>query len=132
MTLPISDARSSRFLPRRPQMISPTHSIPVIAPMSPSAPFPMTPSLSATGLSDMTQHEHAIDFATHSWDLATGGLKTLTAKRELPIRPDRRTPEVLPESLAPSRGYTLALIILSCAVLMLIGGAVALFAMLQP
>ncbi|MBV9231065.1 MAG: hypothetical protein JOZ18_17275 [Chloroflexi bacterium] len=80
----------------------------------------------------MTQHEHAIDFATHSWDLATGGLKTLTAKRELPTRPDRRAPEMPPESLATSRGYTFALIFLLCAVLILIGGAIALFAMLQP
>jgi hypothetical protein len=78
----------------------------------------------------MTEHEHAIDFATHSLDLATGGLKTLTAKRELPMRPDRRAPEMLPENLVPSRGYTFVLIILLCLVLMLIGGVVALFAML--
>lgn len=132
MTLPTSGARSSRSLPRRLQIIPPTHSIPPDPPVPSSASFPMTPSPSATGYTDMTQHEHAIDFATHSWDLATGGLKTLTAKRELPTRPDRRAPEMPPESLATSRGYTFALIFLLCAVLILIGGAIALFAMLQP
>lgn len=77
-------------------------------------------------------HEHALDFATHSWDLATGGLKTLTAKRELPMRPERRTAGSLPEPKFSKRNYMFVLIILSCIVLMLIGGGVVLVAMLQP
>jgi hypothetical protein len=77
-------------------------------------------------------HEHALDFATHSWDLATGGLKTLTAKRELPPRLDRRVANPVPDALATTRSYTFALIILTCVVLMLIGGGVVLFVMLQP
>jgi hypothetical protein len=75
-------------------------------------------------------HEHALDFATHSWDLATGGLKTLTAKRELPPRIERRAAETS-ASTPPSLSYTLVLAIFACIVLMLIGGGVVLFVMLQ-
>ena len=81
------------------------------------------------GAPNKAAHEHAIDFATHSWDLATGGLKTLTAKRELPTRPDRRSADALPDEM--SRSYLFALIILICLVLTLIGGGIILFIMLQ-
>ena len=84
------------------------------------------------GNAEQTDHEHAIDFATHSWDLATGGLKTLTAKRELPIRPDRRPTGVMPDMLAASRNYVFVLIILACIVLMLVGGGLVVLVMLQP
>ncbi len=77
-------------------------------------------------------HEHAIDFATHSWDLATGGLKTLTAKREFPLRVDRRAIEARTEDARAARSYTLALAIMACVVLMLIGSGIVLFVMLQP
>jgi len=127
VTLPTSDAQSARFLPRRPRMVPQTHSIPVI----PQIPFPSTPS-PATGYRNETQHEHALDLATHSLDLATGGLKTLTAKRELPVRQDRRVPDITPDTWSTTRSYTLILVVLSCVVLMLIGGGIALFAMLQP
>ncbi|HLI90591.1 MAG TPA: hypothetical protein VKV37_18020 [Ktedonobacteraceae bacterium] len=76
--------------------------------------------------------EHAIDFATHSWDLATGGLKTLTAKREVPMRSERRVADILPEALTSSRSYTFALVILACVLLILVGVGVVLFVMLQP
>jgi hypothetical protein len=80
----------------------------------------------------MQHHEHALDFATHSWDLATGGLKTLTAKREFPRRPDRRQSELSSrEQAAPAGSYKLTLIILTCVVLMLIGGGMVLLVMLQ-
>ena len=124
---------SKSFIPRRPQMISPTHS------MSENPAFPHTPHIlppssvrSINGNAEQTDHEHAIDFATHSWDLATGGLKTLTAKRELPIRPDRRPVGVVPDMLAASRSYMFVLVILACIVLMLIGGGLVLLVMLQP
>ena len=39
----------------------------------------------------MNAREGDINFADHSWNLATGGLKTLTAKRELPPGLERRT-----------------------------------------
>ncbi|GCE27754.1 hypothetical protein KDA_32380 [Dictyobacter alpinus] len=77
-------------------------------------------------------HEHALDFATHSWDLATGGLKTLTAKRELPRRPERRPASVVPDIVATSRSYMFALVIMGCILLMLFGGGIVLFVMLQP
>jgi hypothetical protein len=79
----------------------------------------------------MKRREHALDFATHSFDLATGGLKTLTAKRELPSRSDRRAPDVAAD-VATSHSYLFALVILSCVVLMLIGGGIVLTIMLQP
>ena len=71
------------------------------------------------------------DFS-HSWDLATGGFKTLTAKRELPPPQQRRgqaTP--LPEP-PPARSYMFLLVILACIVVMLISGGVVLFMTLQP
>jgi len=146
-----SDAQPSRQLPRRPQIISPTHSIPssvqqggsdampssipsatpLASPQSSLPGRPVTP-LPTTEQSEMS-YEHAIDFATHSWDLATGGLKTLTAKREFPTRLDRRSTELsqdLNES-SSMRGYLLAMIVLVCVIFMLIGGGVILFVMLQ-
>jgi len=97
----------------------------------------MPPSpLSPIGLSDELDHDdRAIDFASHSWNLATGGLKTLTAKRELPSLLERRS---LEKSLDTSnaagapRSYTFLLIILICLVIMLISGSVVLFVMFQP
>ncbi len=136
MTSQTPNERPSRLLPRRPHAALPSHSIPdsnnprsshTLSSTIPTAPLP---SPSSTGASNKSTHEHAIDFATHSWDLATGGLKTLTAKRELPARPDRRTVDTQPEEL--SRSYLFALVILACLVLMLIGGGVVLFVMLQP
>ena len=73
----------------------------------------------------------ATDFASHSWDLATGGLKTLTAKRELPLRIEQRTSEQLPEQ-ATQRSYAFALMLLVCALIMLISGGIVLFLMIQP
>jgi hypothetical protein len=118
-------------------MSLPTHSMP-ISPSSPSllsssfSPSSSGPFGSVMGSDENTEHKHAIDFATHSWDLATGGMKTLTAKRELPTRPDRRARGAAVHEQALARNYTFALIILICLVLMLIGGGVVLFVMLQP
>lgn len=134
VTLPTPDAQSSEFSQRRPHSIPPTYSIParpqVVQPTSLTTPPPIRP---APGIFDKTTHEHAIDFATHSWDLATGGLKTLTAKREFPTRSDRRSADPLQQQMqSMSRNYMFALITLSCIVLMLIGGGIILFVMLQP
>lgn len=128
MTLPPSDAQSSRFLPHRPRGVPPTHSI---SSVPPHAQLPITPSPSATGFSDEVTHDRALDFASHSWDLATGGLKTLTAKREIP-QFDRRASEAMPETAHTPRSYTFVLVILACLVLMLISGGVVLFVILQP
>lgn len=129
MTPPTPDARSSRLLPRRPHAAPPSHSLPANTSYIPAPPQPPTFPPSVVGASHKSAHEHAIDFATHSWDLATGGLKTLTAKREFPMRPDRRSADTLPDEI--SRSYLFALIILICLVLTLIGGGIVLFFMLQ-
>ena len=135
MTLPTPDAQSARSIPHRSQRaISPTHSISDTPSLPLQAAFPTTPSIPTfrNGSSHRVDHEHAIDFATSSWDLATGGLKTLTAKRELPLRSDRRSTGMVPDILATSRSYMFALVILLCVLLMLIGGGIVLFVMLQP
>jgi hypothetical protein len=99
-----------------------------------SSPFlpPEPPPVAALANPDPAYHEHALDFATHSWDLATGGLKTLTARQELPLRSERRPIGVVPDMLATSRSYTFVLVIIGSMVLMLIGISIVLFVMLQP
>ena len=76
--------------------------------------------------------ERATDFATYSWDLATGGLKTLTAKRELPPRLERRSTNQLSDAPFTPRSYMFPLVILACIVIMLISGGIVLFMMVQP
>lgn len=92
---------------------------------------PLTPPVSHSD--DDDEYDRAIDFASHSWDLATGGLKTLTAKREFPSLIERRPVSSVPDS-APSlpRTYMFLLVILICVILMLISGGIILFVMLQP
>jgi hypothetical protein len=133
MTLPTPDAQSSRFQANFAQTPPPSHSIPVAYPTSSTqSPF-VSPASSSESSSSFTigHYEHAFDFATHSLDLATGGMKTLTAKRELPTRPDRRTPDISAE-LATSHSYMFALVIMVCVVLMLIGGGIVLVVMSLP
>ena len=96
MTLPTPDAQSPSFLSQQTNL---THSTPM-KPSFPSTPIPspvespsIDPLASETETSTKIAHERAMDFATRSWDLATGGLKTLTAKRELPPRRERRSNE---------------------------------------
>ena len=86
----------------------------------------------STGLSGAIVQDRANDFTAHSWDLATGGLKALTAKRELPPRLDRRPSGNLQEITSAPRSYTFALVLLACIVVMLISGGVVLFMMIQP
>lgn len=99
-------------------------------PYPPLSSIPATPSESATEFSEMHARRRATEFAGHSWNLATGGLKTLTAKRELPPRPERRVVE--PTDSAAQRSYTFALVILACVVVMLVSGGIVLFVLLQP
>ncbi len=135
MTLPTSDAQPSRFPFYHPQSTfpTPTHSMTPAHPLSAQQPTTPPPALPPAGPSKDMDYDRTIDFATHSWDLATGGLKTLTAKRELPFLLERRPTEKLsPDTAGLPRSYTLVLIVLICLVLMLISGGVVLFAMLQP
>lgn len=136
MTLPTSDAHSSRYPFYHPEATfptpAPTHSMtPPLIPIQPTTP---SPDLSNFGPSWDMDYERTIDFATHTWDLATGGLKTLTAKREFPSLYERRPTEKLPppNTSGVPRSYAFLLIVLVCLVLMLISGGVVLFVMLQP
>lgn len=101
-------------------------------PLAASEPSLLPPIIPQTDLPQESSPDRAIDFASHSWDLATGGLKTLTAKRELPSLVERRPTEQLAEPTSVPRSYTFLLIILVCLVIMLISGGVVLFVMLQP
>ncbi len=138
MTLPTHDDQSPRFqLQQTPSTHSihsiPTnHSIPATLVPSSHPSTSLNPSASETDASAKIAYERATNFATHSWDLATGGLKTLTAKRELPPRLERRTSKQLPDTPATPRSYVFPLVILACVVIMLISGGIVLYMMLQP
>jgi hypothetical protein len=137
VTLPGSHDHFQRTMSRRPKLLALHHSMPDTLHSSYTPPMTMFSASSSSPASVPTSsqkidHEHALDIATHSWDLATGGLKTLTAKRELPIRPERYAVGVVPDMLATSRSHTFALVIVVCVGLMLFGGGIVLFVMLQP
>jgi hypothetical protein len=95
-------------------------------------PSSLRPPASETETFSTIARERATDFATRSWDLATGGLKTLTAKRELPPRLERRATKQLSDVPVTPRSYMFPLVILACIVIMLISGGIVLFMMLQP
>lgn len=81
---------------------------------------------------DEGRPDNAVNFASHSWDLATGGLKTMTAKREMPSLHDRRQNGQPAEQTYAPRNYVFLLVILACLLLMLVSGGIVLFVMLQP
>ena len=138
MTLPTPDAQSPRFLSQQTDSTHSIYSIPTTR-LNPESPVPsslpstsLRPLASESETSSTIARKRATEFATHSWDLATGGLKTLTAKRELPPRLERRTTNQLSDAPATPRSYMFPLVILACIVIMLISGGVVLFMMLQP
>jgi len=94
---------------------------------------PVSPtSMPASDHIEDDEYDRAIDFASHSWDLATGGLKTLTAKREFPSLFDRRPVGTLPDAASSvPRTTVFLLVILICVILMLISGGIILLIMLQ-
>ena len=135
MSLPTSDAQSPQSWPHHPQLTPPLRAIPTTTVPSslPQTAPPMSPLPAPTAdhVED-DDYDRAIDFASHSWDLATGGLKTLTAKREFPSLIDRRPTNVLPDAApATPRTSIFLLVILICVILMLISGGIILFIMLQ-
>ena len=138
MTLPTPDAQSPRFLSQQTDSTHSIYSIPTTR-LNPESPVPsslpstsLRPLASESESSSTIARKRATEFATHSWDLASGGLKTLTAKRELPPRLERRTTKQLSDAPATPRSYMFPLVILACIVIMLISGGVVLFMMLQP
>jgi hypothetical protein len=138
VTLPTPDAQSPRFLSQQTPSTHSIHSIPtnhsIPATLVPSSlhATSLNPPASETEASAKIARERATNFATHSWDLATGGLKTLTAKRELPPRLERRTSKQLSDTPATPRSYVFPLVILACIVIMLTSGGIVLYMMLQP
>lgn len=76
--------------------------------------------------------EHDPAFADASWRLATGGLKTLTAKRELPPLPRRRTASPLPAVQEMRPAFMFWFIIIACLLVMFVSGCFVLFVALQP
>ena len=129
MTLPTPDAQSPKSLSPYSHQASATHSNSANFPSSVSPTHSASAFASQTDASD-TQLSAVADFS-HSWDLATGGLKTLTAKRELLPRRQRRVGNAPPPEPAPARSYMFLLAILACIVIMLISGGVVLFMTLQ-
>lgn len=133
MTLPTPDAQSPKSLSPYPRSASKTHSNPHGFSL-PSTPLSSTSApLSKTDLARPTSGARSSASADFSqfWDLATGGLKTLTAKRELPPR-QTRAQATLPPASASAPSYMFLLVILACIVVMLISGGVVLFMTLQP
>ena len=130
MTLPTSDAQPSKSLSDHPHStpITPLTSTRAFSPAS----LPSSSSLPNAGLSGEIADDDATDFTASSWDLATGALKALTAKREVPFRVDRRPSGQMPTVAGPPRNYTFALIILACIIVMLISGGVVLLLLAQP
>jgi len=128
VTSPTSDAQSSQ-----PQSDHP-HSTPIPAFPPPSSP---PASMSIAGRSGkITAHDdddHADDFTASSWDLATGSLRALTAKREIPYLTERRPSGKLPNMAVPrARNYLFTVVMLVCLIVMLISGGVVLFLLMQP
>ncbi|WP_137686104.1 hypothetical protein [Thermosporothrix hazakensis] len=130
MTVPTSDTHFAHNLPRRPQMKSSAHSMFYASEPIYSSSFP-SPLRSGAGDAENAHHRYSIDFASCSRELATGGLKTLTAKREIPP-PNLERSAFGYEAAVSVKSYRFYLAILVCVILMLIGGGAVMCVMLQP
>ncbi len=135
MTLPTPDAQSPKSQSSYPRQAFATHSNPPDLLLPSTPPFTSQPPRPETvaahpAPAPRTRASISADFS-HSWDLATGGLKTLTAKRELPPRQVRVAGVSSPAS-SPAPSYMFLLVILACVVIMLVSGGVVLFMTLQP
>ncbi len=135
MTLPTPDAQSPKSQSSYPRQAFVNHSnppdllLPSTPAFSPQPPHPETASADSAS-APRARASISADFS-HSWDLATGGLKTLTAKRELPPRQVRAQNAPSPGP-SPAPSYMFLLVILACVVIMLVSGGVVLFMTLQP
>jgi hypothetical protein len=136
VSLPTPDAQSSGPLSQQPRSTStPTpHSKPT-SPLYP--PRPSTPStppafIPTTEAPNRIVRTDSSQSARSSWDLPDDGLKTLTAKRELLPRPERRPASMPPGMATAPRSYVFILVILVCIIVMLISGGIVFFLILQP
>jgi hypothetical protein len=138
VSLPTPDAQSARTRSQQPHSTPASHAQPVTSPTPLYTPQPLasrTPPpafLPAAGAPGKIAQKAVTNNTAHSWDWAPGGLKTLTAKRELPPRLVQRPSEKQPDTTAIPRNYTFALVILACIAVMLISGGIVFFLMLQP
>src|SRR5579885_2277362 len=86
VTLPTHDAQSPKSLTSPSYQASTAHSIPArltLPATPPLSPRPLSPAeMTSSNTVAHMQGTAPADFS-HPWDLATGGFKTLTAKREL-------------------------------------------------
>ena len=129
MTMPNPDAQSSHPQSDR-QHSTPT---PAYTPPPSSSPASMSIAGHSGKITVDFDNTHSADFTASSWDLATGGLKALTAKREVPYLIERRPSGKLPTSAAPPpRSNLFTVVILACLIVMLISGGVMLFLLTQP
>jgi hypothetical protein len=127
VTLPTSDAHSSH-----PQSDH-SHSTPPPAFPPSSSPASMSIAGRAGKISAQDDSNSTDDFTASSWDLATGSLRALTAKREIPYLIERRGSGKLPKmAVPPPRNYLFTVVILTCLLVMLISGGVILFLLMQP
>lgn len=136
MTLPTPDAQSPKPLSSQSHPAFAVHSNPTgFSPPAAPVAAPLSALPSSETDSSSTPADEPVSAATdfsHPWDLATGGFKTLTAKRELPPLQQRRGPATPLPEIAPARSYMFLLVILACIVVMLISAGVVLFITLQP
>jgi hypothetical protein len=138
VTLPTPDAQSPKPLSSQARPAFAAHSISAgsslpAAPVMTSTPATSLPLAETDSSSSVagSRVSAAADFS-HPWDLATGGFKTLTAKRELPPPQQRRGSASPLSEPVPTRSYMFLLVIIACIVVMLISGGVVLFMTLQP
>jgi hypothetical protein len=135
VSLPTPDAQSSRPLSQQshPNFTPTPHSKPTtpLYPPRPSAPSTPPAFIPTTEAPNRIVRTESSQSARSSWDLPDDGLKTLTAKRELLPRPERR-PISTPPGMATPRSYAFILVILVCIIVMLISGGIVFFLMLQP
>src|SRR5260370_27977275 len=92
---------------------APIHSMPATPAY---AVFPPSSPMShefGTELSGRIAPEQSTNVGTHSWDPATGGFKTLTAKREIPTRLERRAAPKISCKAATTRSYVFFLVFLA-------------------
>jgi hypothetical protein len=111
-----------------------SHSTPTPAfPPPSSSPAPMSIAGRSGKFTSHDDGNSADDFTASSWDLATGSLRALTAKREIPYLIERRASGKLPKTVVPPpRSYLFTVVIVTCLLVMLISGGVILFLLMQP
>src|SRR5690348_13406196 len=139
LTLRTPDVRYPRLLSQplhwSPLAVSILSTPPPLSPrVSPRRlyPLPPAPAGAATDATEIEAQRRLTDFAGNTWDLATGGLKTKAAKRQLPPRLERHASEQAPHAAEAQRSLTFAFVILACAVVMLVSGGIVLLVLLQP